>query len=171
MREDKARRKAIGIVSDETLRGDVALERDAVRPELTAVAGGSDEKNVLSGFGQDSPDVPRDGFLTPRHRRHGPVLAREIAVELQSDMSGPIDAQQARQAGVRCKLMCTLAPNFDPYLEWAPRGGQVQAAGLTASAIKCFQRRRPAIKSHLVEMLRNEHRAYRATVYSLSNRK
>jgi hypothetical protein len=33
---------------------------------------------------------------------------------------------------------CQIASKCDPFLEWAPRGGRVQATGLTVCRVCCF---------------------------------
>lgn len=95
-------RKSIG---HEVLPSDIALIGHAVGAEQATVAGKPGEDNAFVGGFEETLDVICDGLAAPHHRRHGPVLAREIAVQLQPRLPIIADSQKSGKAGIRCKLL------------------------------------------------------------------
>ncbi len=49
------------------------------------------------------------------------------------------EAESVMQARLRKAALCHSACNIDPLMEWAPRGGQDQASGLTVRRACCFK--------------------------------
>jgi hypothetical protein len=79
-------------------------------------------------------------LLNPRPKGHHEHSAIEdYVVEDQADHVLHTSKTKPRPSlGLARKAICQSAFKFDPGLEWAPRGGQDQATGLTICRVCCF---------------------------------